>query len=209
MYFLLIYSAVALLQVNITPVMYTDSDGNMAELIAGLTFGQVALAVVAVVVATVAVLAIADVIGIPGTGDVLDGVKDTINQIGQSIQNSLDKMKQNIKIFAIAAAIAIGTKNNSGTYVIQFESGHVYVGKGGYLRACTSALYQSLRHGDTPTAFIYYSAANDREAFKQEYILMVDYGFHKTDVLYNQIWSPGRVYYYQDNGSYYPGDPGW
>lgn len=198
-----------LISEHMTPVMFTDSGGYLAELILGLSLGQIALAVVSVVVVSVAILAIADAIGVPGTGNSLDGIKDAINQIGQSIQNSIDEVKQNTKAFAIAAAIAIGTKNNSGTYVIQFESGHVYVGKGGYLRASASALYQSLRHNDKPIAFEYYSAINDREAFKQEYTLMVDYGFHKTDVLYNQIWSPGRTYYYQDNGSYYTGDPGW
>jgi len=190
--------------------MYTDSDGEMAEWLLGLTLGEAAIYVVGALIVSFLALQLGAALGVPGCDDVLDGIDDTFNQIGQSIQNSLERIKQNIKYFVIVAAILLEAENNSGTYVIEYESGHVYVGKGGFYRASTSALFQSVIHGgDLPATFYYLPASSDREAFKNEYILMVDYGFHKTDVLYNKIWSYGRAYYYEDYGTYYPGDPGW
>ncbi|MFA7144815.1 MAG: hypothetical protein WC088_06100 [Candidatus Izemoplasmatales bacterium] len=194
----------------INPVMYIDSDGEFWEFIAALASPEVAIIAICTVVVAYLGLVLGDTLGVPGAGDILDGINESFNQISQSISNNIDRIKANIKAFLVVVALSVMTNKNSGTYVIEYESGHAYVGKGGYLRAGVSALYHSAIHGfDVPVSFFYMPASNDREAFKNEYILMVDYGFHQTDVLYNQIWSPGRAYYYEDYGSYYPGDPGW
>ena len=194
----------------ITPVMRIDPSGEFWEFILALTFPEVAIIALCIVTVAYLGLVLGDALGVPGAGDILDGINESFNQISQNISNNIDRIKGNIKTFLVVAALSVMTNNNSGTYVIEFESGHVYVGKGGYLRAGVSALYQSVTHGfDEPISFLYFPASNDREAYINEYILMVDYGFHQTDILYNRIWSPGRAYYYSDYGSYYPGDPGW
>ena len=76
-----------------------------------------------------------------------------------------------------------------------------------------SAIERSIKHKTLPTGFSWFKADNDREAYKNEYMLMVDFGYSSnpklnSGLLYNEIWSKGRSYYYQDNGQYYPGDLG-
>lgn len=191
--------------------MHIDSDGEFWEFIAALASPEIAIIAVCTVAVAYLGLILGEELGVPGASDILDGINESFNQISQNISNNIDKIKKNIKTLLVVAALSVMTNKNSGTYVIEYESGHAYVGKGGYLRAGVSALYHSAIHGfDEPVSIFYMPASDDRQAFKNEYILMVDYGFHQTDVLYNQIWSPGRAYYYVDSGgSYYPGDPGW
>ncbi len=49
------------------------------------------------------------------------------------------------------------------------------------------------------------SASTTRQAFIDEYIRMCEHGgpvkLNKNS--YNKIWSPGRKYYFQDNGHYF------
>jgi RHS repeat-associated protein len=100
-------------------------------------------------------------------------------------------------------------KKNIGTYTIKFNDDKCYVGKGSLMRAKISAFIQSVTHLTAPIMIEFIPAPNDREAFKNEYIEMVKHGFNTPNSdLYNIIWSPGRRYYYEDNGRYYPGDIG-
>lgn len=188
---------------HITPVIYIDPSGMIA-IVDDALFWTTSY----VVIGILAVLGVAWATGV--LDDINNGLNDLLNSLAEAINKSLDYVKERIKVLAVTIAIAIESINNIGTYVIEFESGHAYVGKGGFVRASASALFQSAIHGfDLPVSLQYIPASSEREAFKNEYVLMVAYGFHKTDVLYNKIWSPGRSYYFQDFGSYCPGDPGW
>ena len=65
----------------------------------------------------------------------------------------------------------------------------VYVGKGGFGRAITSAV----AHGDKVKAIIWAPVKNDRFAFVAEYLLQNVYTLSKyNNKSYNHIWSPGK-----------------
>ena len=71
----------------------------------------------------------------------------------------------------------------------------------------TSAVIQGIRNKSLPVSFRFEWAANDDEAFINEYIWMVQYGYSsKNQNFYNKIWSPGRLYYFAREGQLYPGD---
>ena len=58
--------------------------------------------------------------------------------------------------------------------------------------------------------FMFIPKQTNDEAFMQEYMLMVDFGY-KTggcDELYNLIWSPGRSIYFAEYKHYYSTDTG-
>lgn len=72
----------------------------------------------------------------------------------------------------------------------------------------TSVMREGLYHKTVPVSFRFEWAASDREAFKKEYMWMVDYGYSSGNPnYYNRIWSPGRLYYFFDNkGKLYSND---
>lgn len=107
------------------------------------------------------------------------------------------------KIKAVTKTYKTGTKlsKRTGAYVHSYKSGYKYVGKGTMKRAKVSGRKNTVP-GDKLRTTMWIPAKNHRSAFKKEYQLMVKYGY-KQKKLRNRIWSPGRKYYYQDNGRYY------
>jgi hypothetical protein len=84
----------------------------------------------------------------------------------------------------------------SGAYLLKFESGRMYIGKG-----LESRMWQSASRiesaGDKVVSATHFPAANGREAFIKEYQLMKETGqrplhWDPNSKLYNKIWSPGK-----------------
>ena len=79
----------------------------------------------------------------------------------------------------------------SGSYEIEFQSGKNYVGKGNRSRMKISAKTHSIINNDPVVSKHWYPAANDTEAFVDEYFRMAVRGVNNSNT-YNLIWSPGR-----------------
>jgi len=143
----------------------------------------------------------------PSPDNIINDLRDAYN----SIQSTISSLKKEIIGGLIIVAVsAFSKKNTTGAYVISFESGKMYVGKGGMARMFISAAAQSFAHGTLPNGFMFIPKQTNDEAFMQEYMLMVDFGY-KTggcDELYNLIWSPGRSIYFAKYGHYYSTDTG-
>lgn len=182
-----------------TPVMFTDSTGywfGFDDVITGPVDEIIVLGL----------LAIAALVGVSGAADALD---DLTNAIGNTLSNVADEIKQATKTISVAIVVTIASirSKNVGAYVIQFSDGSYYVGKGSPARMYISAMREGLLHGEIPISFRYEACSNDREAYKREYIMMVDYGYYSgTTYMYNRIWSPGRTYYLIDYGELYSDD---
>ena len=109
-----------------------------------------------------------------------------------------------------AADRASDIRRATGSYEIVYKSGKTYVGKGGYKRAITSASKTRRTNCvvDQVASISCKSAPNVRMAFIDAYMSMCKYGGPNNRVIkntnsYNQIWSPGRNYYYGRYGHYY------
>ena len=109
-----------------------------------------------------------------------------------------------------AADRASDIRRATGSYEIVYKSGKTYVGKGGYKRAITSASKTRRTNCvvDQVASISWKSAPNVRMAFIDAYMSMCKYGGPNNRVIkntnsYNQIWSPGRNYYYGRYGHYY------
>ncbi len=187
----------------ITPVMYIDPNGEFAD--------PITLSVVA----TIAIVAAIAFLLYEVTGNIglHDGptTKDALNSLEDIFSDIKDKIREKKRELSVAIGLAIITtveRRNNGTYAIQFDDGSYYIGKGSPIRMYTSATIRGAEHGTFPTSFRFEWAESDRAAFKKEYMWMVDYGYYTANPnFYNKIWSPGRLYYWRDNGfCLYPGD---
>jgi len=96
-------------------------------------------------------------------------------------------------------------KKLTGSYTIKYKGNHFYDGKGGLDRALHSAMKHSTDGGSDIVSIQWRSASSTRQAFIDEYIRMCKHGGPKklNKLSYNQIWSPGRKYYFQDTGNYF------
>jgi RHS repeat-associated protein len=77
------------------------------------------------------------------------------------------------------AAKTLSALKHSGVYVHTFQSGKVYVGKGGWNRAMKSGKQISSKHSDPLVKTEWYWMKNSREAFKEEARVLKRYGGHK------------------------------
>ena len=84
----------------------------------------------------------------------------------------------------------------SGSYLLEFESGKFYAGKGLESRMMQSVKRIETQFGDKLLNKTFYPAANSKEAFINEHILMMQFGgpksFDKLSPTYNLIFSPGK-----------------
>ena len=96
----------------------------------------------------------------------------------------------------------VGDKTKeTGSYVIEFESGKVYVGKGPRTRMEQSAKFRSQQNNDIVKSKTWESADNDIEAFIDEFLKLLKHGGPKSDSNYNVIESPGKKYFeFRDGG---------
>ena len=153
--------------------------------------------------------------GVQAFGEALscafDNTTKTISNVANAIKTDIAQQKEvaNLAKTRVSELTKAQTKSEStGSYVIVFESGKTYCGKGGQSRAAKSAVRESVLNNDLPILINWKSAINHREAFKDEYKNIEDNGGPQNNLLgdhfnYNRIQSPGKIYYYIDNGHFY------
>ncbi|EYE87139.1 hypothetical protein Q428_15025, partial [Fervidicella metallireducens AeB] len=90
----------------------------------------------------------------------------------------------------------------TGSYSIKFKSGKTYHGKGPLSRAKQSARRLSRKHGDDAVKIKWKPAANNQEAFIDEYRRLRFFGGPEDIMNYNMRHSPGRKLYYSRYGHY-------
>lgn len=156
------------------------------------------------------------VVGAVAITEVLNGsdnIKDFLDWAESGINKAINYLNTQTRKITTVLAISLANKINKkgvGAYVITFESGMKYVGKGTVYRMGISAAGIYALTGDKPRDFDFHPSVGqhypqnaNKDAFVMEYMLMVDNGYPNPKKLYNLIWSPGRKYYYQKYGDYY------
>ena len=118
------------------------------------------------------------------------GIYDATNELSKYcyIVDNSDEYVDNI------ASRINRTKNKKqvGSYVIEFESGKCYVGKGTQERMEESARYRSKVNTDKVVSKTWEPAASNDDAFIDEYLKLLDRGGPKSGNNYNVIESPGK-----------------
>lgn len=109
-----------------------------------------------------------------------------------------------VKVSEEISEVSIGTANKglqlekaSGSYLLEFQSGKFYIGKGLEARMIQSINRIESAFGDVLKSKQYFPAASSRNAFITEYNLIKGTGFKPlhwdpNSMLYNKIWSPGK-----------------
>ena len=132
-----------------------------------------------------------------------------VSCVGESIRavkvatDTVDASKDVIaaaKVFRLTNDVAKLARTQYGSYEIIFESGYIYVGKGSFDRAIFSAKQKVIHFQDEAEAIRWKSSVDNREAFIDEYLMQDNYGiFEQSSNVdsYNEIWSPGRKYFYE------------
>jgi RHS repeat-associated protein len=122
-----------------------------------------------------------------GIGEAVDVVK-TVSRVVDKGDDIIDAAKNMRR----AADAADDIKDSTGAYVVLYEQGQHYIGKGGFNRAITSAT-EHMTETNKVSAIIWAPTPSKESAFVTEYLLQSTFGLKKTyDKSYNLIWSPGR-----------------
>jgi RHS repeat-associated protein len=107
------------------------------------------------------------------------------------IKNAISKA-----IGKLTAKTVIQVEKVSGSYLLEFQSGKFYAGKGLESRMTQSINRIETTYGDKLLNKTFYPAANSKAAFINEYNLMKNIGlptrYDPNSLLYNKIWSPGK-----------------
>ena len=122
-----------------------------------------------------------------GLGEVVDGVKTACRVVdkGDDIIDAAKSMRH-------AADAADDIKDSTGVYVVLYEQGQHYIGKGGFSRAITSAT-EHAKDANNVTAIVWAATDSKNSAFVAEYLLQTTLGFKDAcKDAYNKIWSPGK-----------------
>ena len=122
-----------------------------------------------------------------GLGEAVDAVK-TVSRVVDKGDDIIDAAKNMRR----AADAADDIKDSTGAYVVLYEQGQHYIGKGGFNRAITSAT-EHMTETNKVSAIIWAPAPSKETAFVTEYLLQSVYGVgRKVDNTFNKIWSPGK-----------------
>ena len=125
--------------------------------------------------------------GVGGLGEAVDAVKSTVRVV-QGVDNVVDTART----LRRTADAADDIRRATGTYVVLFENGMNYVGKGGFNRAIRSAK-KHMSASNNVSAIIWAPTSSQNSAFVAEFLVQTVYGVG-DDVAenFNKIWSPGR-----------------
>ena len=103
---------------------------------------------------------------------------------------------QSPEAVAVAAKGVTSLEKASGSYLLEFQSGKFYAGKGLESRMMQSVNRIETKFGDKLLNKTFYPAANSKAAFINEHKLMMQFGgpksFDKFSPTYNLIFSPGK-----------------
>jgi hypothetical protein len=97
----------------------------------------------------------------------------------------------------VAAKGVVQAEKVSGSYLLEFQSGKFYAGKGLEPRMMQSINRIEATYGDKLLKSTFYPASSTNAAFINEYNLMKNIGLptrlDPNSLLYNKIWSPGKT----------------
>ena len=141
-------------------------------------------------------------------GDVIDVAVPFVGGIGETVDAVQGLVEGTDRVIDAAKHMKKYVSKSTGSYEIVFKSGKTYVGKGSLKRAIKSASDKCTNYSDEVASLTWKRAANQREAFINEYISMCKYGGPNNSAInnlnsYNKMWSPGRNYYFEDYGKYF------
>ena len=122
-----------------------------------------------------------------GLGEAVDAVKTTVRVV-----QGADDVVDAAKTFRRTADAADDIKKATGTYVVLYENGKNYIGKGGFQRAIKSA-QEHMTDTNKVSSIIWAPTSSDDSAFVAEYLVQSIFGVgSKADINFNKIWSPGN-----------------
>jgi len=125
-----------------------------------------------------------------GVGEAVDVAKTTYRVVDKT-----DDIIDAARNMRHAADVTDDIKTSTGVYVIWYEQGESYIGKGGFNRAITSAK-NHVTNASNVSAIIWKPASSAKDAFVAEYLLQTVIKLHKDNPKsYNIIWSPGKKYF--------------
>ena len=134
-------------------------------------------------------------------GDVVDVVIPFVGGIGETVDvvktsarvvEGVDDVVDAAKTLQRTADAADDIKDATGAYVILYEGGQHYVGKGGFSRAIQSAT-EHMSDTNKASAIVWVPTLSRESAFVTEYLIQSVYGVGRDVVEnYNKIWSPGK-----------------
>ena len=122
-----------------------------------------------------------------GLGEAVDAAKTTVRVV-----QGADDIIDTAKAFQRTADVADDIKDATGAYIVLYQGGKHYIGKGGFGRAITSAA-EHMTDGNKVSAIIWAPTSSRNSAFVTEFLLQSVYGVGKDVVeTFNKIWSPGN-----------------
>ena len=135
-------------------------------------------------------------------GDVIDVALPGIGGLGESVGaarticrvvDSGDDIIDSARTLRRMADKADDIKDATGSYVILYESGQHYIGKGGFLRATISAKNHLLKT-DKVSAIIWAPVSSEKSAFVLEYLMQSTLNSKQkiNKFAFNKYWSPGK-----------------
>jgi len=136
---------------------------------------------------------------VSGIGEVVDVVR-----IGAKLDDAADVVDDVVdaaKALRKASSKGSDLRKATGSYEIVYKSGKNYVGKGGFQRAIDSAIKHAKPNdlnnqlGDTVVSICWKKAPDTRSAFIDEFFMQCKKQVNNSNT-YNQIWSPGRRYFF-------------
>lgn len=134
-------------------------------------------------------------------GDIIDVALPCVGGLGEAVDAAktayrvVDKGDDIIdaaKIMHRTANAADEIKNATGAYVVLYEGGTHYIGKGGFQRAIKSASEHVVGNHNV-SAIIWAPTSSRNSAFVTEYLLQSTLNSVKgNELTHNIIWSPGK-----------------
>ena len=120
-----------------------------------------------------------------GLGETVDAAKTAVRVVDKSedVVYAAKKLRR-------MADVADEIKKSTGAYIVLYEGGQHYIGKGGFKRAITSARRYETK-ANRVSAIVWAPASTTDEAFIAEFLLQSTKGID-IEESYNLIWSPGK-----------------
>ena len=123
-----------------------------------------------------------------GLGEAVDAAKTTVRVV-----QGADDVVDAARTFRRTADAADDIKKATGMYVVLYENGMNYVGKGGFKRAIKSAK-EHMTDANKVSAIIWAPTSSKDSAFVSEYLVQSIFGVGPdVRINFNQIWSPGNT----------------
>ena len=124
---------------------------------------------------------------VTGVGEVTRATRTTVRLI-----SDVDDVVETARAFKRTSGVADEIRKSTGVYVVLYNKGQNYVGKGGFSRAITSAK-DHMSANNKVKAIIWAPTRTTKNAFISEYLLQTVRGVGKKLAnTFNKIWSPGK-----------------